>query len=87
MGVAGHAGPSGVQPHIRGEVLLEFRQLGNVVKVSAIHVDTDTEVCLAGPSTAGRYVLTAAVVNKLIYVLHKRKDCALWVVGPSRNSS
>jgi hypothetical protein len=57
-----------------GEVLFEFHRVGNVVKVSALHVDTDTEVSLAGPASAGVYGLKMAAIRKLIYVLNKRQD-------------
>jgi hypothetical protein len=57
-----------------GEVLFEFHQVGNVVKVSALHVDTDTEVSLVGPPAAGVYGLRTAAIRKLIYVLNKRRD-------------
>lgn len=56
-----------------GEVLFEFRRVGNVVKVTAIHVDTDTEVCLVGAPAAGEHGLKMAVINKLKYVLAKRQ--------------
>ena len=64
--------------HVFGEVLVEFKRIGAVVKVSAIHVETDTEVCVVGPSTTGRQVLSTIVTNKLAYVLGKRKDRAQW---------
>ena len=57
---------------VPGEVLVEFLRIGNAVKVSAIHVDTDTEVCIVGPHTAGKHELTKLVINKLHYVLGKR---------------
>ena len=56
------------------EVLFEFHRVGNVVKVSALHVDTDTEISLAGPSSAGVYGLKMVAIRKLIYVLNKRPD-------------
>jgi len=56
-----------------GEVLFEFRRVGNVAKVSAIHVDSDTEVCLVGSPAAGELALKEAAINKLIYVLAKRR--------------
>jgi hypothetical protein len=56
-----------------GEVLFEFRRVGNVVKVTAIHVDTDTEVCLVGAPAAGEHGLKMAAINKLKYVLAKRQ--------------
>ena len=70
---------------VRGEVLLEFVRAGNVVKVSAIHIDTDTEVCLVGSSMAGRYGLQTAVMAKLAYVLSKRKDHAKWTIAADGN--
>ncbi len=54
-----------------GEVLFEFRRIGNAVKVSAIHVDSDTEVCLVGSPAAGEHALKQAAINKLVYVLVK----------------
>lgn len=59
-----------------GDVLFEFRQIGAFVKVSAIHVDTDTEICLVGPPAAGEHGLKMAAVRKLIYVLSKRETQA-----------
>lgn len=55
-----------------GEILFELRQIGASVKVSAIHVDTGTEVSLAGPASAGEYVLKEAALRKLAYVLAQR---------------
>ena len=54
-----------------GEVLFEFRQFGNVVKVSAIHVASNTEVSLVGPPAAGEHGLRMAALRKLTYVLTK----------------
>jgi hypothetical protein len=56
-----------------GEVLFEFRRIGAVVKVTAVHVDTDTEVCLAGPASAGEHTLKMAALNKLAYILRQRQ--------------
>ena len=52
-----------------GEVIFEFRRIGASVKVSAIHVATDTEVSLVGAAAAGEYALRMAATRKLIYVL------------------
>jgi hypothetical protein len=54
-----------------GEVLFEFKRIGNIMKVSAIHVDTNTEVSLAGPPAAGEHGLKMAAMRKLAYVLAK----------------
>jgi hypothetical protein len=40
--------------------------------VSAVHVDSNTEVTLAGPASAGEYGLKLAAMRKLAYVLAKR---------------
>jgi hypothetical protein len=56
-----------------GEILFEFRRVGNVVKVSAVHVETDTEVCLVGDPAAGETVLKMAAMRKLAYVLAQRQ--------------
>jgi len=56
-----------------GEVLFEFRRVGNVVKVTAVHVATDTEICLVGAPAAGEHGLKLAALNKLKYVLAKRQ--------------
>ncbi len=64
-----------MQPEIHiGEVLFEFRRVGNVVKVSAFHVDTETEISLVGPPAAGEYGLKMAALKKLMYVLNKRQE-------------
>jgi hypothetical protein len=55
-----------------GEILFEFHQIGNVVKVSAIHVDTNTEVCLVGSPAVGQHGLKLAATRKLLYILAKR---------------
>ena len=56
-----------------GEILIEFRRVGNAVKVSALHVATDTEVSLVGDPNAGEHVLKMAAIRKLTYVLAQRK--------------
>lgn len=56
-----------------GEILFEFRRVGNVVKVSALHVATDTEVSLVGDPAAGEHGLKMAAIRKLTYVLAQRK--------------
>ena len=55
------------------ELLFEFRQQGNVVKVSVIHVPTNTEVSIVGAANAGEYVLKMAALRRLQYVLNKDK--------------
>ena len=54
-----------------GEVLFEFRRVGNVVRVSAIHVETQTEIVLVGAPGAGEHALKMAAIRKLVYVMAK----------------
>ncbi|MFI4976294.1 MAG: DUF6898 family protein [Caulobacterales bacterium] len=55
-----------------GEILFEFRRIGQAVKVSALHVDTDTEICLVAAAATGEHGLKAAAIRKLAYVLSKQ---------------
>jgi hypothetical protein len=52
-----------------GEVLFEFHQIGNVVKVSAIDPVSNTEVSIVGSPAAGEHALKMAAIRKLQYVL------------------
>lgn len=54
------------------EVLIEFQQIGNAVKVTAIDPDSLTEVSIMGPPTAGQETLKRNAINKLNYVLSKK---------------
>ena len=65
---------AGIQGH---EVLIEFHQVGNAVKVSAIDPETLVEVSIVGAPGHGRSALEAAAIRKLEYVLEKRQ-------GPAR---
>ncbi len=53
----------------KGEVLFELHRVGNAVKVSAVHVATNTEVSIVGPATSGEHALKMAALRKLQYVL------------------
>ena len=59
-------------PPPRREVFLEFRQIGNCVKATAMDPETLTEVSVLGPATGGKEMLRRTVLAKLEYVL-KRK--------------
>ncbi|MGB0629481.1 MAG: DUF6898 family protein [Alphaproteobacteria bacterium] len=56
------------------EVLIEFQQIGNAVKVTAIDPDTMVEVSIMGPPSAGQETLKRNAINKLNYVLSKNKS-------------
>ena len=55
------------------EFLIEYRVVGNSVKVSAVDPVTLTEVTIVGPLSAGKEELMRNAVNKLKYVLEKQK--------------
>jgi len=56
-----------------GEVLFEFSRVGNVMRVTAIDVDSNTEIVIAGPATAPQAMLQNTALQKLRYVMAKRK--------------
>ena len=54
------------------EVIIEFQQIGNAVKVTAIDPVSLVEVSIMGPPSAGEETLKRNAVNKLNYVLSKK---------------
>ena len=56
------------------EVIFEFVQHGASVKVTAMDPETLVEVSIVGPASAGQATLKAAALNKLKYVLAKRRQ-------------
>ncbi len=54
------------------EVIFEFIEMGNAVKVTAIDPDSGTEATIVGASSATRQVLQHNALRKLKYVLAKR---------------
>ena len=58
---------------LSGEVLFEFRRIGNAVKVSALHTETLTEISVVGPAGATEAHLKMMAVKRLEYVLAKKK--------------
>ena len=55
------------------EVLFEFVQQGNYVKVMAVDPQTGTEVSIVGDRRAGRATLERVAIQKLKYILGKKK--------------
>lgn len=55
------------------EVLFEFYQVGNAVKVSAVDPETMTEVSIVGAPTMTEDMLKRAALRKLDYVLARRR--------------
>lgn len=60
-------------PLTEHDVLLEFQQVGAIVRVSAIDPVTNTEVVIQGPATAGRVALSRNAIAKLNYRLKQQK--------------
>jgi len=52
--------------------LIEFRRIGESVKVSAVDPATGIEVSIIGPASAGKAELSRNAINKLEYVLARR---------------
>lgn len=61
------------QEALQGEVLFEFHRIGRVVKVTAVHVATDTEISIVGDPAYGDHGLKLAALRKLNYVLAQRR--------------
>jgi len=53
--------------------LIEFRRIGASVKVSAVDPRTGTEISMVGPASAGQAELSRLAVNKLEYVLARKR--------------
>ena len=56
-----------------GEVIVEFHRVGNSIKVSAIDAKTYVEVSIIAPLDSTKKHMTDTVLQKLDYVLAKRK--------------
>ncbi len=55
----------------RGDVIIEFHQVGAFVKVSAVDTVTYTEVSIVGDPTRSEDALKRAAIRKLEYVLER----------------
>ncbi len=56
------------------EVIIEFHQVGNAVKVTAVDPDTLVEVSIVGAPSAGEEILKRTAIRKLEYVLEKNRN-------------
>ena len=56
------------------EVILEYQQIGNAVRVAAVDPDTLTEVSIVGSPGAGMEALKRTAIRKLEYVLEKQRN-------------
>jgi hypothetical protein len=55
----------------RGDVIIEFHQVGAYVKVSAVDTATYTEVSIVGDPTRSEDALKRAAIRKLEYILER----------------
>lgn len=55
----------------KGEVYIEFKVIGQTVKVTAVDAATGTEVSIQGPATTSQKILQKNALAKLNYVLGK----------------
>ncbi len=60
----------------RGDVIIEFYQVGAFVKVTAVDTATYTEVSIVGDPTRTEEALKRAAVRKLEYVLKRDRKLA-----------
>jgi hypothetical protein len=54
------------------EIFVEFIQMGNTVKATAIDPDTGREASIVGPASAPRAILAENARRKLDYVKNKK---------------
>ena len=64
----------------RGDIIIEFHQVGSYVKVSAVDTVTYTEVSIVGDPTRGETALKNAAIRKLQYILERDRKAG----GPPR---
>lgn len=57
-----------------GKVIIEMYQVGNAVKVTAVDPETLVEVSIVGSPSQGEELLKRSAINKLHYVLRKRRE-------------
>lgn len=56
------------------DFLLEFRRMGQYMKVIAIDAQTGTEASIMGPANTSQSELSRLAVQKLRYVLKRRQE-------------
>jgi hypothetical protein len=55
----------------KGSYIIEYVQVGNQVKATAIDPETGTEASIFGPASASKRDLSGLAVRKLLYMMHK----------------
>ncbi len=54
------------------EIIIELFPVGNIVKVSAMDVQSLTEISIQGPASASQEMLKRNAIKRLEYVLKKK---------------
>lgn len=54
------------------EIIIEFRSVGSIVRVSAMDTQSLTEIAIQGPASAGEEALKRNAVKRLEYVMKKK---------------
>ncbi len=71
----------------RGDVIIEFHQVGAYVKVSAVDTATYTEVSIVGDPTRSEDALKRAAIRKLEYILERdRKASGAPCIGRTKGN-
>lgn len=55
------------------EIYIEFYRIGGIVKVTAMDTATLTEISIQGPPSAGEEALKRSAIQRLEYVMRKKK--------------
>lgn len=58
----------------RGEAYVEFKQVGQTMKVTAVDAETGTEVVIMGPVSASKNDLQRVAIQKLKAQVNKAKS-------------
>lgn len=58
------------------DVIVEFHKIGSLVKVTAMDVETLTEISVQGASNVGENMLKNNALQRLVYVLKKKNIIA-----------
>ena len=52
-----------------GQIIIEFRRIGNSVRVAAVDTETGREAVIVGPANAGQEALARVARQKLLRLL------------------
>jgi len=67
-------GGAGNTENPRGEAYVEFKQVGQAMKVTAVDAETGTEVVIMGPASASQNDLQRVALQKLKAQVNKAKS-------------